>query len=408
MILSVMLTLLASQPATLDTGPLLGDLTTNSVRLWLRTNEPGQVEIGLSTGEDSAGSIPARTTASADNTATVAITGLKPDTRYRYTIDGQSNDAWWFRTRATVDSSCRIAFGSCANEKPGSSTVWDRLNAMKVSSLVLLGDTPYIDTTDLETQRRRHRVFASVPAFARLVAHTPVYATWDDHDFGRNDTDGNLAGKENSRKAFAEYRPNPSCGESDQGIYTSFRQGPVEVFLLDARWFAQTEDDPATPTLLGTRQWDWLERGLRASTAPFKVLACGMVFNGAVRPGKTDCWGKYPAEYARLIDLLARTKTTGALLVSGDVHWSRAIRHDTKEALGYELTEFVTSPIHEHLIKAADAPHPGLRWSLGEPNSFLILEAGTGEGTPALRAKFLNAQGTVLYSQSMIVDRGTD
>ena len=66
----------------------------------------------------------------------------------------------------------------------------------------LLGDTPYIDTTDLKVQRRRYREFsAEVPAFADLVAHTPVYGTWDDHDFGRNDTDGNLEGKANSRQS---------------------------------------------------------------------------------------------------------------------------------------------------------------------------------------------------------------
>ena len=102
------------------------------------------------------------------------------------------NESWWFKTRPKVDASARIAFGSCANEKEGSSKVWDRMNEEKIDALVLLGDTPYIDTTNLEVQQKRYQEFAAVPAFANLVAHTPVYSTWDDHDFGRNDTDGNL------------------------------------------------------------------------------------------------------------------------------------------------------------------------------------------------------------------------
>ena len=121
-----------------------------------------------------------------------------------------------------------------------------------------------------------------------------VYSTWDDHDFGLNDTDGRMKDKANSRRAVTEYRPLPSHGEHGAGIYTRFRSGPVEVWLLDARWFARTAGEGQHFTLLGDAQWAWLERTFKASDAPFRVLACGMVFNESVRPGKTDCWGMYP------------------------------------------------------------------------------------------------------------------
>ena len=78
----------------------------------------------------------------------------------------------------------------------------------------------------------------------------------------------------------------------------------MEVFLLDTRWFARTEGEGLSWTLLGKQQWAWLERSLKASDAPFKVLACGMVFNGSVRHGKHDCWGVYASEYVRLRTLI--------------------------------------------------------------------------------------------------------
>ncbi|MDG2021169.1 MAG: alkaline phosphatase D family protein [Phycisphaerales bacterium] len=389
-------------PSAEDAGPMLGDLTAESVKIWIRTPAPRTSVVEI---RDADGGIvrrgPLRTTAESDHTGTLEVLGLSPGTRFTFSIDGKTDDDWWFRTRAEADQTCRIAFGSCADEGAGSASVWRRMDDDRVTALVLLGDTPYIDTTDLARQRSRYRAFAQPADFARLVSHVPVYSTWDDHDFGRNDTDGNLPGKENSRRAVTEYRPNPGYGENGEGIYTSFRQGPVEVFLLDARWFARTEGDMSDPTLLGARQWAWLERSLAASTAPFKILACGMVFNGSVRPFKTDCWGVYPAEYARLVDLIARVKSKGVVLVSGDVHWSRVIRHDTKERLGYDLMEFVTSPIHEKLIPAANPPHPGLIFSVGEINSFLLVDAVTTDDATTLVARIRNAAGEDLHAEEI-------
>ena len=394
-ILTVAISLQSLAPASLSHGPIIGDLTSDSVRIWVRTDTAELVETHIS-GTEQANSI--NTSAATDYTHTFVIKNLEPATRYEYSINGEHQDDWFFTTRPVDDSTSRIAFGSCANEKKGSSKVWNQINNDAVDALVLLGDTPYIDTTDLEIQRRRYGEFAVVPAFAKLLAHTPLYCTWDDHDFGRNDTDGKLAGKENSRKAFSEYRPNPSVGENDNGIYTNFAQGPTEVFLLDARWFARTEiSENNIPTLLGKQQWDWLERSLKASTSPYKILACGMIFNGATRPGKTDHWGNYPTEYVRLLSIIRRHAISGVVLVSGDIHWSRVIQHDTKSKIGYDLIEFITSPIHEKLIPAANAHHDGDLFSVGEVNSYLLLDASSEEGMKNLSMKLRNASGETLY-----------
>ena len=296
----------------------------------------------------------------------------------------------------------KIAFGSCANEKEGSSAVWNQMAKGDLTAVVLLGDTPYIDTTNLDVQRRRYQEFAEVPAFAKLTSSVPLYSTWDDHDFGRNDTDGNLEGKDNSRKAFMEFRNNPSYGESGQGIYTKFTQGDVTVFLLDTRWFAKTEGDANNPTLLGTQQWAWLERELNASTSTFNILACGMVFNDSVRLGKSDCWGKYPIEYARLLSIIKKYPPKNVTLVSGDIHWSRVLKHNTESKVGYDLYEFITSPIHERLIQWANPPDDRVLFSIGEVNSFLIMETMPSDHLgmpPRLRFTITNKNGDNLYQK---------
>ena len=284
----------------------------------------------------------------------------------------------------------RIAFGSCADEDDGTATAWRRAGALAPDAFVLLGDTPYIDSVDAGVQRRRHAEFRSFAPFADLARVTPMHATWDDHDFGRNDTDGRMPGKEVSRAAwvqahagppFARTGDPPTYGAGDAGIYTSVRRGPIEVFLLDTRWFARTapsEFDGDEPTLLGAAQWDWLRAGLRTSDAPFKVLACGMIWNGATRPLKTDHWGAYPAEFDGLCRFLGDEGITGVVLVGGDIHRSRVVVHDVTDRVGYPLTEFISSPMHDRVIGLANAPHPGLRFDTGEGHVVLEFAADAG------------------------------
>jgi len=281
------------------------------------------------------------------------------------------------------------------------------MSALDPHAVVLLGDTPYIDSTDLEFQRTRHGEFVAVPDFSNLVRNKPLYATWDDHDFGRNDTDGRLDGRENSRRAFIEHRANPSYGDGNEGVYTKFRLGGVEVFLLDTRYFAGTGPSSVAPsgvTLLGESQWEWLRRELRTSTAPFKLLASGMIWNQAVRPGKVDNWGNYPHEREAVFRFIGQERIPGVVLVGGDIHRTRVLRYDTTETAGYPLTELITSPIHGSVIDAHNVPHPALLHDSGEPHAFLLITVDTTRTPATLVAQFQNSAGRELYSVTVTSD----
>lgn len=401
------------QRATLTHGPFVGHVTPHSAMVWARCASPGLH--ALSAAETDGGDARTTSTASATPSDDLCVvwhlTGLQPGRTYAYELSqgGQPRpigEDTHFVTPPEEDTPAvaRIALGSCAREDSGSAGVWRRMMAHDPHVVVLLGDTPYIDSTDLDVQRMRYREFAAVPDFAALARTRPLYATWDDHDFGANDTDGRLPGKANSRQAFVEYHANPSYGEREEGVYTSFRHCGVEVFLLDTRYFAGTEPSPVAegrPTLLGRRQWDWLRRDLRASTAPFKLLASGMIWNGAVRPGKPDHWETYAYEREALFRFLGEESISGVVLVGGDIHRTRVLRYDTTETAGYRLTELVTSPMHDGVIDDANVPHPALVHDSGEPHSFLLLTVDTTVSPPTLRAQFLNSAGRELYELTL-------
>ena len=246
---------------------MIGHVSATTAMVWCRPAVAGRYILEVRP-EDHASQMraPAEAMEKDDLCVTWKVEGLRPATRYQYSIHDASgtliaDHECWFDTAPADgnDAQVCLAFGSCAHTKP--LPLWRQIEQRGAEGLVLLGDTPYIDSVDLATARRKHREFLSIPELAAISRHMPVWGTWDDHDFGANDSDGRLKGKEHSRRAFVEYRANESYGDRDEGIYTKFRRGPVEVLLLDTRWFARTEPspvDPQKPTLLGRRQWEWL------------------------------------------------------------------------------------------------------------------------------------------------------
>ncbi len=397
-----------SQPISgLAQGPFIGHVEPKRVFVWARAAVTGNYTLDVRVDPVTMQSFRATASADRDLCMVWTVDGLSPNHDYTYAIrdtDGKTlSGNYRFRTapKPTDDGATRLFFGSCAREDPSVDQLWQQAAREEIDVVVLLGDTPYIDTTELDKQRARYAAFAGVEAMAKLLRSTPWYGIWDDHDFGANDVDGRLLGKERSRRAFIEYHANPSYGDGKDGIYTRFRYGPVEVFLLDTRYFAATEPSPFLghhASLLGRAQWDWLRQGLESSTAPVKVLACGMIWNKATRPGKTDHWGSYPHERRALFEFLGEKKIGGVILVGGDIHRSRVLRHDTKDLAGYDIYELISSPMHGSVIEAANAPHPSLIKDMGIPNMFMLLEVEQrAEVVTSLQARFLNSSGKEHY-----------
>jgi len=411
-------------------GPVLGAVGPTSARLWYRPSEPGDLSLFVMnpTGEIVAVS---EATASPDHdlVAHFEISGLSPGVKYTYVVRRNEQvlagpDGCTLTAAPPLDQPCRvnIAFGSCANhqtfpQQPVWTTIGGGVHHDGAPSndpadvIVLLGDTPYIDSTDLAVQRTRYREFFSLSDAAPLFRCTPQYATWDDHDFGANDTSGDIKGKDNSRKAFTEYHAGGVYGDGanpGHGIYSSFRYGPVEVFLIDARWFSGTEKslaDPERPTLLGGKQWEWLQQKLARSTATFKVLATGMIWNEAVRPNKPDHWMAYPAERKALLDFIAENKIPGVVLMGGDIHRSRALKHPTSETgVSYELWEFIASPLAQKVMASAKVDHPALVHDVGEEHSFIMLTADTTTTPATLTATCYASDGRELFKVELKED----
>lgn len=239
----------------------------------------------------------------------------------------------------------KIAFGSCGHETHPL-PVFNEVVKQTPDLFVFLGDNIYGDTYSMDTLRAKYDRLGSKASFQNLKQNVPIVATWDDHDYGWNDSGRQYPYKEESKEIFLTFFEEPAESERRErpGIYTSYEYELggklIQLILLDTRtfrdellayngshdedgrYFYQLDYSPHTSpdsTLLGAAQWEWLEAELR-KPADLRVIGSstqfGIEYNGY------EAWANYPHERQRFLDLLKKTRAEGVVFISGDVHYA--------------------------------------------------------------------------------------
>jgi alkaline phosphatase D len=338
-------------------GPMVGAVASDSITFWGRASGEFDVEVEYSTDprfESPQRSAPARATAASDFTVRLQVGGLEPATRYWYRlrVDGLADryrlTPFSTRTAPAGNAPFRLAFGSCARHQlDAEQPVFRAIAAAEPDLFFWLGDNIYADTASAwvfaEDYRRQRAIASTLP----LMRSTPQLAIWDDHDFGLNNSDLSNPNRETSLAAFRNYWANPAYGLPEcPGVFFRYAYGGVDFFMLDGRYYRTPNAEPDGPakTLLGTCQGEWLRRELLASRAPFKVLACGSGWSSEDgRDG--DTWGAFLTERDALFDFIRDNRIEGVFCISGDTHYGEVNCIPRSERGGYDLYDFVSSPL---------------------------------------------------------------
>src|SRR5688572_23968502 len=338
-------------------GPMVGAVTPGSISFWGRASGEFDVVVEYSTDPAFAAtqqSAAVRATAASDFTVRVAVEGLEPGTRYHYRmlVDGIPDryrlTPFATRTAPAGPAPFRLAYGSCARHQlDAEQPIFRAIAAAEPDLFLWLGDNIYADSASdwvfAEDYRRQRAVAATLP----LMRSVPQLAIWDDHDFGLNNSDAANPAREASLRAFSQYWANPSFGLPDcPGVFFRHSFGGVDFFMLDGRYYRAPNADPDGPakTLLGKRQNEWLREALRASRAPFKVLVCGSGWSAEDGP-QGDTWAAFLTERNALFDFIRDERIEGVFLVSGDTHFGEVNGIPLSERGGYDLYDFVSSPL---------------------------------------------------------------
>lgn len=369
-----------SPAAEIAAGPMLGYATHREATVWVQTTAPaavrlryapaGTLEAGTPVEDAAPGeTAPVTTSADGDHIARFTITGLEPGVRYEYDVllDGAAapepvplafatQPLWQHRTDPPDFTA---AVGSCAyvNEpaydRPGDGYggdyhIFESIHALDPDLMLWTGDNTYLREVDWWSEpgiRHRYAHTRALPEMQGLLANQPNYATWDDHDYGPNDSDRSYVLKDAALDVFTDYWANPSYGLSGvPGVFGHFQWNDVDFFLLDNRYHRTPNRLPATEhrEVLGEAQLTWLLDALTFSRAPFKIVVVG---GQTLNP--TAVYENYvnvaPEERERLIAGIVERRIEGVVFLTGDRHHTELIRLQPEGF--YPLYDFTSSPL---------------------------------------------------------------
>jgi len=316
---------------------MLGHVSESEAAIWVKASEPASLAVKVSTRSDLSNSRTIRGAAlkpETDAAGVIRMGDLSPNQTYHYSILLDGKEALHppypsFKTPPAATAGTgrlRFCFVSCSGYQPYEPAAgWaDIATRTNMDLILMLGDNHYANSSDKAAQRKAYLGQRSSPGFLAATRSIPVYGIWDDHDFGPNDSDGSLPGKDMALSAFLEHWANPGAGERENpGIYFKFSRGDVEFFCLDGRYHRSPNRSPVTPekTMLGARQLEWFKESLTASKARIKVLVSGSEWQSY---GTPDSWTSFARERDDLFQFIDHKGIQGVILISGDRHFTAA------------------------------------------------------------------------------------
>ena len=344
---------LSSQKSMLQSGPMLGPVTLRDATLWLQTKSAANIFFTYKEkGSQGTGnkSMVVKTMPEKGFTAAVHLPNLKTGTKYEYSVfinnqpvtfsyplEFSTQEHWQYRKNppdfSFVAASCFYVNDSLY-DRPGTPyggeyEILDHMRNAKPDLMVWLGDNIYLREGDFESRSGiyyRNTQTRSFPGLQSLLALAPNYATWDDHDYGPNDSDWTYPLKYHSLDAFKDFWPSESYGSGHtDGVTSSFMWSDCQFFMLDDRWYRTV--DRENGTILGEQQKYWLKESLLNSQANYKFICVGGQFLNDAKVYEN--FSNYESERDELIQFLDDNNIKGVVFITGDRHHSEICKLKT-------------------------------------------------------------------------------
>lgn len=389
----------------LGQGVAVGDVTSRSALVWLRTDDAVTVYVEWQERNQSIRSIPVTTTKDKDFTATVLLDDLKPGTSYRYGVRTSAGpnvrnaglaSEGRFMTAPAEDTHAVATFvwsGDLGGQQrcrrlPGGYAVFDQILQQQPAFMIFLGDTIYGDdrctvppnvpgseftASLLDEYRAKHRYQREDAALQRFLAAAPVYAIWDDHEV-RNNFSGTIDPQMPvGRQALLEYWPIATPKEDPFRLYRKVRWGAdAEIFILDTRQYRSSNGHPDGPnkTMLGSAQREWLLDGLSRSPATWKFVVTSVPLSnqkgGTLLVPGNDSWARgadgtgFVTELNGIVRILLARHIVNVVWLAGDVHYAQVTDLDPNEDGIVDFYEFISGPLSAAFGRPVP-PNPDLK-----------------------------------------------
>lgn len=316
---------------SITSGPVVGGVTSESARIYIRTNVPTEFDIELDTLESFATSFTVSDSTRSDQFSMVItdVEGLQPfkDYYYRFLFNGQPQDSVYnFTSFPEVGGTghFKIVVGSC--NYFNNFELFGHIKAFNPMLFIHLGDWRYPPSTfgwnyNLYPDRIANAFSwcyndANMSGF--VLGNSAIDYVYDD-SYCHNGNQGNTFPQINAVqlapdsffydietvvfdsavipgaiRGYFDHFPAYDAVDTSVGIYHSFKLGNMEFFMLDLRNPASPQNDPfiyhpetntytfepdSNHSLMSAPQREWLLNGLQNSTADWKIIGSSVMFN---------------------------------------------------------------------------------------------------------------------------------
>lgn len=292
--------------------------------------------------------------------------------QYQFEMDGKevspakiyefkTKDLWEWRKPAP---DFKFLYGSCVYlndstyDRPGkpygqNPAMLEKMADAEADFTIWGGDNLYLREADFSSASGiayRYSHDRAAKAYQRVLSVRPNYATWDDHDYGPNDSNHSFDLKQVTYNCYKNYFPQKTYGNNGiDGIYQTFKYSDAQFFMMDDRFYRSANEIPGIingkanqdKSYYGKQQMDWLKSALISSNAVFKfIVNGGQVLNTIA---DKECLRSYDAEFNDLMNYITTNKINGVIFLSGDRHFSEM--HKISTPGFYDLYDFTCSPI---------------------------------------------------------------
>ncbi len=294
------------------------------------------------------------------------LDNLTPELLYTLRIyEGDTTDAKkiivderYFKTLPKTWTHTRLFVISCTDDSYADlqKKQWKQISEQKPDLLFMIGDNVYVDGGPVPLKSvneddiwRRYAETAQRLDLYKSKQLIPVFATWDDHDFGINDGGAEFQHKlfaQSVFKTFFPMEPN-SILQSGPGVASALKIGHQQFLFLDDRSFRSAKlSKPQTH--FGAEQTSWLLEQIQKHKGPTWLISGDQFFGGYHRFESFE--GHHPEDFKKIIKELKNTKKP-LIFLSGDRHLSEVSKIE-KSVFGFETLEMTSSGLHAKM-------HPG-------------------------------------------------
>ncbi|RJP62117.1 MAG: alkaline phosphatase family protein [Ignavibacteriales bacterium] len=407
-----------AQNYLLQSGPMVGYSQMREVALWVQTTETAFVYFAYwdkDKPEQKFFTYKVETDPYNFFMTTLIADQVEPGVKYQYQLyindepvelnyrtEFETQKLWQWREDPPEFT---FGIGSCAyiNEpeydRPGTPyggdhQIFTTIYNFDPDFFIWMGDNSYLREVDWHSRTGIYKRLThdrSSDLLQSMLGSMHHYATWDDHDYGPNNSDRSFWAKELTREAFTNWWANPSYGVpgAEEGIATYFEWADCAFFLLDDRTYRSPEKRNHTKKeMLGEAQIEWLLDAMSSSYAPFKFVVIGSTVLNPDPLGEN--YSNFTEEKKYLLDMIAKEKIEGVIFLTGDIHRGELTKIERSE--NYPLYEITSSPLSAG-VSSYDQNVARLEGTLVHERNFGLLNVSGPRKNRTLNIKMINADG---------------